>query len=391
MQKQNLWLRTRWYPAVWVCVLLVLAVFAQPSRGNVIYVTTLNDTIGDPSGCSLKDAIAASKYRDNIVVAFDLAGTASLLSTQCTPGSGNDTIILPTGATLNVSLPLLFGNGVTLDSDNATGPTATPLITTTILLEGYGATIQLPPLDVPEGLRLFAIGSGGHLTIHNMTIRGYFARGGDGEAGGGGGMGAGGVAYVQTGGSLTVENCTLTGNSAVGGNGGGRGLGDTGGGGGGGGVGGFGGSVVGSPNNLDIVGSYTGVGGAGGGGSIGFGSTTYSDVTTGYFLGNDDGGGRRRDRVPQRRLLRRRIRLRGERRIGWSRYDWQFRKWRTMSRRWGRRRRRRCADREQRWRRGELWRGRWRRSLWRWKRRKRRFWRRRWCRLVWRVWRNPRR
>jgi Divergent InlB B-repeat domain len=289
MQRQNLWLRARWYPAAWVRLLLVLAAFAQPSRGNVIYVTTLKDTIGDPSGCSLKDAIYSSKYHNNIasLIREDFAVT---YPTQCVAGSGNDVIILPNNAVLTLSfLPaylLIPGEDAALDGDNPTGFSVTPIIRSTITLEGYGATLQFA--GCPQGphacaSRLFSIGPTGHLTLHNLTIQGFQARGGDGADGGGGGLGAGGVAYVQSGGSLDIENCTMNGNSAVGGNGGGRGQGDTGGGGGGGGIGGYGGYTDGRD---DAIFGYQGSGGAGGGGSQGDAQSTFL-----YFDGAGSPGG----------------------------------------------------------------------------------------------------
>ena len=281
----------RWSLAAWVCALLVFAAFAQPSRGNVIYVTTLNDTIGDSSGCSLKDAIYSSRYRASVAISYsNVDGHTAVVATHCVAGSGSDTIVLPIGATLTLSLRAF---SVALDIDNATGPTVTPIIRSTVILEGSGAILQLGcPHSVPFqcASRLFAIGSDGHLTLRNATIKGFLARGGDGDSGGGGGMGAGGVAYVQTGGSLIVENCTFQGNSAAGGNGGkksdSRGLG-----GGGGGIGGNGGYT-----DLFDLGFFDVSGGAGGGGSIGAGgaiaATSYGGIGGGttFFPGSDCGG-----------------------------------------------------------------------------------------------------
>ena len=82
-------------------------------------------------------------------------------------------------------------------------------------MEGNGATLQVVGCSnsvfIQCASRLFAIGSDGHLTLRNATVKGFLARGGDGQSGGGGGMGAGGVAYVQTGGSLIVESCNFSG------------------------------------------------------------------------------------------------------------------------------------------------------------------------------------
>lgn len=261
MHTRDLRLNVVRYLGVGAGLLVLAAILPQRVDANVIYVTTLNDTIGDMSGCSLKDAFFASAYRENIAVLYNFDGSAKILTTQCAPGSGDDTIILPSGATLIVG-PLAGG----YDISNTTGINATPLVTTTIRLEGYGANIQRASACCVVPTRLFAVGNGGHLTIHNVRIAGFLAQGGDGEGGGGGGMGAGGVAYIQSGGSFSVDACTLTTNAAVGGSGGGRGNGDTGGGGGGGGLSGGG---SGARNLTEVY--YEG--GSGGGGSTGSGAS----------------------------------------------------------------------------------------------------------------------
>jgi len=296
-------------------LMLLLSGFAQPASANIIYVTTLEDGVGTGS-CSLKEAVyssilhtnqAISNY-NNTFVANPL--TPVYVTTQCVPGDGNDTIVLPAGLVLQIGTPVN-------DQANATGPTATPLITSTIVIEGYGATVQWAPkictfnsiitcpatvpafyagLNPAETIgpytsRLFAVGSTGSLTIHNVYIKGFLAQGGSGLNGGGGGMGAGGAVYVQ-GGTLFVENSTFDGNGAVGGNGGGVGRGDTGGGGGGGGLGGFGGgdsdtsgcgsALAGEPQFPDT--------GAGGGGATGDGDFGSCGPIGGGAFGGFAGG-----------------------------------------------------------------------------------------------------
>jgi Divergent InlB B-repeat domain len=285
MQTRKLPLLGQWYLTVGVCLVALGTLFPQRALANVIFVTTVNDTIADVAGCSLKDAIASSKYHNNVFPYG--SGTAP---TQCVPGSGNDIIVLPSGATLTLHLDPLDGT-FQVGGDNPTGLSVTPFITSTIVLEGYGAILRFA--GCPSGpyqcaSRLFTVGPQGHLTLHNLTIQGFQVRGGDGEDGGGGGMGAGGVAYVQLGGSLDVEDCTFIGNSAIGGNGGGRGPGDTGGGGGGGGLGGYGGEFYGTP---DTITGFQGTGGGGGGGSVGDGGAGWTSTwEQGAGLGGYGGG-----------------------------------------------------------------------------------------------------
>ena len=259
MRESNMRRSIRWHLAAWVCALVVFGAFAQPSRGNVIYVTTLKDAIGDPSGCSLKDAIFSSRLRNSVAIqsyTINSDGTALLpvyVPTSCVAGSGDDTIILPNDAVLGLTT-------ITDDADNFVGPTATPMINSKITIEAYGSTFEW---NVTAHARAFLVANGGNLTIHNAIIKGFSAKGGNGSEGGGGGLGAGGAIYVADGSVLTIENCTFESNVATGGNGGDNsGYGQSAGGGGGlGGTGGGAGSVF---EDLQF-------GGGGGGGARGNG------------------------------------------------------------------------------------------------------------------------
>ena len=259
MQKRILRRSARWYVAAWVCALLVLAAFAQPSRGNVIYVTTLNDTIGDPSGCSLKDAIYSSRLRNSVAIkSYTISSDQTALlpvyvSTFCVAGSGNDMIILPNNAILNLST-------ITDDADNFVGSTATPMINSTITIEAYGATLRW---TAGGHSRAFLVAYGGNLTIHNALISGFSAKGGNGSNGGGGGLGAGGAIYVADGSALTIENCTFESNVATGGNGG---------------------DNSGSSGQIEAAAVVDGMGGNGGGSG---------DVFEGLQFGGGGGGGSR--------------------------------------------------------------------------------------------------
>lgn len=287
MQARPMPKSVRWYLAASVCASLMFAALAQPSRGNVIYVTTLNDTIGDPSGCSLKDAIFASTLHSNMArTGYDDSGTPQYVTTQCVAGDGNDTIVLPNSSLLQI-------NRILDDADNSTGPTATPLIVSNITIEANGATLQwigcpggaiCTPAQV-NNFRAFTVGSAGHLTIRNAHLNGFAVRGGHGLFGGGGGMGAGGAIYVQ-GGALLVENTTFDGNTATGGDGGGSGgegfsASDSGGGGGG--LDGSGGATAGAEIGLTLAASC----GGGGGGSRGNGA----DGGNPDYEGSSGGGG----------------------------------------------------------------------------------------------------
>ena len=223
-----------------------------------IFVSTSTTGTG---GCSLEEAIWSANLDDN--VRPDPANTGSFLDTGCLPGDGVDTIQLQLGVTYSLSQ-------IAYDDTNYTGPTATPLVTSTILVDGNGARIERA---TTADVRAFAVGETGSLTIRDLHVKGFTADGGDGRTGGGGGMGAGGAVFVH-GGQLTIERSTFELNGATGGNGSHNGHGFSGGGGGG--MGGDGGSALGTAF----------AGGGGGGGARGNGGT--GDV---HDFGGGDGGG----------------------------------------------------------------------------------------------------
>lgn len=248
----------------------------RDAAAATIFVTTTQQKISDSGGCSLQEAIWASRLQLSAAIAgYDDNGNATTVATQCTAGTGDDVIVLPSKATLSMTC-------WTQDADNYMGPTATPMITSRITIQGYGATLALAPPDpvqhaywpcqqsfivygLAPGVRLFSVGGGGQLQLQDVRVTGFLARGGDGGFGsGGGGLGAGGAIYLQ-GGALAVLNSTFDNNGAVGGNGGDKGSGDTGGGGGGGGLSGAGGE-----ENSCFTAKVL-AGGGGGGGARGFG------------------------------------------------------------------------------------------------------------------------
>ncbi len=243
-------------PLTLFLVLLTALCGAKPaSAQGFIFVTSLADKVDGIGGCSLQEAIYSANFDDNIAVSsYDVNGTPNFVRTNCLPGNGSDRIILP----IEGSFTLLK---IVDDIENALGPTATPGIRSVITIEGNGSTLQW---GGTQHARAFSIAAGGNLTIRNVYIKGFIAKGGDGGSGGGGGLGAGGAIYVE-GGRLTVENSTFDFNRAFGGNGSIRAL-LLGGGGGGGGLGGNGGTTIHGTLGGNSGGGSRGNGVSGGGG-----------------------------------------------------------------------------------------------------------------------------
>jgi uncharacterized repeat protein (TIGR01451 family) len=262
--------------------------------GATIYVTTTVQKIGPigTGGCSLQEAIYSSVLHNSLDggahgIAIDATDPDHFITTECVMGTGSrDTIVLPSGGVFNFNSTINPPGYLDGDAYNPYGPTATPIIFSTMTIEGSGATLQWT--GGSNRVRMFAVGpasinitplgvavSGtGNLTLRNVYIKGFHVKGGDGArqeaGGGGGGMGAGGAIYVQFG-SLTVENSTFDSNGAIGGNGT---YGDSGGGGG-------------------IWGQGGGIGGGGskGNGFRGGGGTVFSSrgESGGYLCGGSGG------------------------------------------------------------------------------------------------------
>ena len=205
--------------------LVLLAGSARSAAQNTIYVNTTAQGITNGL-CSLQEAIYSAEFGANIAIGSTDPDTT--YTTGCVAGSGNgDTIVLPN----NLFQFNTFWDG---DGHNPFGPTATPIIFTTLTILGNGATLQAAGAG---NFRLFAVGyasitvngttySGtGNLTLQDVYVKGFHVAGGKGSCGGGGGLGAGGSIYVgkipgSGGPGLTVANSTFDTNGATGGNGG---------------------------------------------------------------------------------------------------------------------------------------------------------------------------
>ncbi len=169
---------------LFVLVLAALAPVVVPTpMARAVSPITVDDTSGTVggSGCTLRDAITAANM--------------DAPAGGCPAGSGDDTIVLPAGATITLT-----------DPDNGTGAeiNGLPPITSTITIDGNDAIVERSSAVGTPAFRIFTVR--GSLTVNNVTIRnGKTSVGTDGHSGNGGG--------VQVFGDLTVNNSTISGNS----------------------------------------------------------------------------------------------------------------------------------------------------------------------------------
>src|SRR6476469_3927979 len=74
-------------------LLMLLGVSAPGVRAAVINVTTTIQKVSTSGGCSLQEAICAANLRTNSAIDYvNRDGTDHFITTQCAPGTGNDTI-----------------------------------------------------------------------------------------------------------------------------------------------------------------------------------------------------------------------------------------------------------------------------------------------------------
>jgi hypothetical protein len=125
------------------------------------------------------------------VPAGDVAALIQAISnanSEVAPFDGADTIKLATSTFT-----------LTTSNNSTHGATGLPVITSTITIAGNSSTITRSSVDA---FRIFAIGSGGALTLQETTVSGGVASGGRG----------GGVYNNR--GTATLSNSTISGNSA---------------------------------------------------------------------------------------------------------------------------------------------------------------------------------
>ncbi|HZY59363.1 MAG TPA: hypothetical protein VFE56_06340, partial [Candidatus Binataceae bacterium] len=114
---------------------LMLVVLGQSNQAGaaIIHVNTTAQGVTN-GNCSLQEAIYSSEFKAN--TAIGATDPDSPYTTGCEPGTGDDTIELPAGAVFKFDH---FWDG---DAHNISGPTATPVIISTITIEGNGATLE---------------------------------------------------------------------------------------------------------------------------------------------------------------------------------------------------------------------------------------------------------
>jgi hypothetical protein len=154
---------------------LILALWQGPAWAATINV--------DGVTCTLAEAITA-------------ANDDNSNGNGCSDGSGADTLVLPAFNTLTLTA---------VDNTTYGGGTGLPVVSSIITIAGQGSTLERS--GSAPAFRLLAVGSGGDLTVRDLTLQG----------GSPSGAGGGGIFNVGT---LTLANCTVTGNTAGSGGGG---------------------------------------------------------------------------------------------------------------------------------------------------------------------------
>ncbi len=155
-------------------VLFMTLCCLAPARAATITVTSDSGGTGGPD-CTLRDAITAAN--------------TDTATGGCAAGNGADTIELPARAVITLT-----------EGDNwSDGPTGLPAITSEVIINGNGSTIERDEGDKAFEFRIFAVGADGVLTLKHLTV----SNGSLSDWGGGG---------ILNFGSLTLTDSTVSGN-----------------------------------------------------------------------------------------------------------------------------------------------------------------------------------
>ena len=180
--------RMRPQPSLWLALvaLLALAGLLRPPAAHAAAITVVAGEVAVSANgqCSLREAIIN-------------ANNDAATHADCAAGSGTDTITLPAAATFAITDSYASYNG----------NTGLPQVTTTILINGNGSTIDR---NSGTSFRLFALSSTGNLTLNNLTLT-------DGAMP----SDMGGGAVLNVGGTLTINDSTLSGHTGTNSQGGG--------------------------------------------------------------------------------------------------------------------------------------------------------------------------
>ncbi|MBN1582047.1 MAG: hypothetical protein JXA89_15195, partial [Anaerolineae bacterium] len=180
-------------------------------------------------GCALAAALPPAVH----AASFDLTGdcpggvgdvAALIAALNSANGNGEaDTITLAAGCVYTLAA-----------ADNVTnGANGLPSISSVILIDGNGATIQRDAVTPAPDFRIFHVGGTGNLTLNNLTVRYGAADEGGGIYNGGGTLtlngatvtlntvtyvssGKGGGIYNDFGGQVNILNSTISQNEAIG-------------------------------------------------------------------------------------------------------------------------------------------------------------------------------
>ena len=120
-------------------------------QAQTITVTTTRDVYANDGACSLREAIVAANT-DQPLYSFARFG-------ECPKGSGTDTIVLAQGQTY----PLTRAHDPLMKPH-----VALPLMTSVLVLEGQGATLQI---SSHNSLAFMAVEASGNVSLKNLTLR----------------------------------------------------------------------------------------------------------------------------------------------------------------------------------------------------------------------------
>jgi hypothetical protein len=160
-----------------------------------------------PIGVALIVASMAHAVTINVPCSGSGGGASGLVATINTANStpGPNTINLTPGCVYTLTSPY-----------QADSPNGLPPITTTLTINGYGATIARSQAVGTPGFRIVAVLTGGNLALNTVTVRGGESYFDNCEVWDFYAVGHGGGLCVGSGGTVTLNRSTVTENTALG-------------------------------------------------------------------------------------------------------------------------------------------------------------------------------
>jgi len=177
----------------------VLGFAALLSIGLLVFNTTIIANADGTIVIETSDPNAKTDGYCSLIEAITNANDDAQTYPECPRGNGADTLILQAATTYTL----------TTINNQFDGANSLPVITSTIIISGNGATLARDTAADTPAFRIFYVSSSGKLTLNNVNIRNGKTSGDNNQPGGGGVYNAGGIVVISA--SKIISNTASNG------------------------------------------------------------------------------------------------------------------------------------------------------------------------------------